>query len=141
MATSIVPLQAGARRPPRLAFAEISPELYGLDDERCRLIDAYAAYLCEQTGECWTLVDPAKEDSWGFWEGLAKHDQARATYWLLRFEGFNEEGAWCINRRAEYNAANGCPMTLGDVVLIAFMMGDDDEDFRPWRLARRGGVQ
>lgn len=121
-------------------------------------MEQYAAYLYEQTGDCWTLAELAQEltmrslaeeDSWDFWAWVAKNDgQAGATYylprpsWPLHFEGFNDDAAWCINRWAEYSAAKGCPMTPGDVVRgMAFMMIDDDEDFRAWRLARRGGVQ
>jgi hypothetical protein len=121
-------------------------------------MEQYAAYLYEQTGECWTLAELAQEltmrslaeeDSWDFWAWVAKNDgQAGATYylprpsWPLCFDGFNDDAAWCINRWAEYSAANGCPMTPGDVVRgMVFMMIDDDEDFRAWRLAHRGAVQ
>jgi len=121
-------------------------------------MEQYAAYLYEQTGDCWTLAELAQEltmrslaeeDSWDFWAWVAKNDgQAGATYylprpsWPLHFEGFNDDAVWCINRWAEYSAANGCPMTPGDVVRgMAFMMIDDDEDFRAWRLSRRAGNQ
>lgn len=87
--------------------------------------------------------------SWDFWAWVAKNDgKPRETYylprpsWPLHFEGFNEDADWCINRWAEYSATKGCPMTPGDVVRgMAFMMIDDDEDFRAWRLSRRAGNQ
>lgn len=81
MANSIVPSDVCAQRTPRFAFPDCSPQLYGLDDELCRLMEQYAAYLHDTTGECWTLGELAQEltmralgeeDTWDFWAWIIK---------------------------------------------------------------------
>ena len=94
MANAIFPSEATRRRVPRFAFPDCSPQLYGLDDELCRLMEQYAAYLHDTTGECWTLGELAQEltmralgeeDTWDFWAWIIKTEgQAEATYYLPR---------------------------------------------------------
>lgn len=156
MASCIFPSEATRRRVPRFAFPDCSPQLYGLDDELCRLMEQYAAYLHDTTGECWTLGELAQEltmrglgeeDTWDFWAWIIKTEgQAEETYylprpsWPLSISGFDRDAAWTINQWARYCAAQGCPMTDGDAVRgMTFMMIDDDEGFRAWRSGRRQG--
>lgn len=155
MADSILPSTHREGRSPRLAFPAEAPQLYELDDDLGQLMGLYVRYLLETTGESWTFAELAQEltmralgeeDTWDFWGWVAKNGgQAKEpspvpSSWALRFDGFNEDAAWCINRWAEYSAANGCPMAPGDVVRgMAFMMIDDDEDFRAWRSGRQCG--
>lgn len=158
MTNAIFPSETTAQRVPRFAFPDCAPQLYGLDDELCRLMELYAAYLYETTSECWTLGELAQEltmralgeeDTWDFWAWIIEtEDQAEAAYYLLRpswplsISGFDRDAAWTINQWARYCASQGCPVTDGDAVRgMTFMMIDDNEVFRAWRLARKAGVQ
>lgn len=149
MATSILTSSVSEGRPPRLAFPAEAPQIHGLDSELRQLMELYARYLLETTGESWTLAELAQEltmralgeeDTWDFWGWVVKHgDQAAepspaSPSWALRFDGFHPDAAWCIGRWAVYSESLGCPMSAGDVVRgMTFMMIDDDQAFRDWR--------
>ena len=155
MAHSILPPARREGRQPHLAFPAEAPQIYGLDDDLGQLMELYARYLLETTGERWTLAELAQEltmralgeeDTWDFWGWVAKNgDKAgepspASSSWALTFGGFHPDAAWCISRWAAYSESLGCPMSPGDVVRgMSFMMIDDDEDFRAWRLTRFGG--
>lgn len=153
MAGTIFTSGASGRRVPRFAFPDCSPQLYGVDDELCRLMELYVAYLRDSVGEIWTLGELAQEltirglgeeDAWDFWAWIIKTEQPTETVyhppspsWSLSLDGFNLDALWTINQWARYCAARGCPITDEEVVRgMTFMMIDDDEDFRAWRSGR-----
>ena len=73
---------------------------------------------------------------------LVKHRPPKMPSWPLYFRGFEYDIRETILDWAKFSGANGVPMTTGEVVRgMTFMMIDDDEGFRAWRLARGRAVQ
>lgn len=150
MASVIVPRTARSRR-------KVRPQLIRLDAELKVLIGEYIGYVSETTGKRYTpgelaqkvTYDQLSEDGdkpFAVWcalrSKLVKHRPPKMPSWPLYFRGFEYDIRETILDWAKFSGANGVPMTTGEVVRgMTFMMIDDDEGFRAWRLARGRAVQ